>query len=435
MNIPNSFLKKYYEYFSDLPSYSSEAVIKSVYSIVKYYTNIFKNEKFKKNEVGNTNFYKFHKNEYTIEEVILNRLYANVKTINVDPNNDLFKNSKSIAFYDKQTKQIILNFERDDKNIQQALKQLTKEQLKSKSLMEKISLSSIVHELLHAVSDDKTASFVYNNKYILNELITDDIAIKILGLNKMQLNICVKGDDDNFYIINSNCRSGYSWGHGIAILLNSIPNINIVKGYIINSSNSQFTYDNYVKNYGQTINSYKIKNAHYVYFEGLVNLVENIYKNIKVNKNMCLGLNKVIKLQADLLREFLRNKIGGICLKALQGLNYDDLQVLKNEIDEIKHVLVLKFNGKYSLKKSKYISDNNITSKNYLKGDYTHLQNLIKNNIIESTENVKLLIEIERCINRLENENVFKIIKNNNEIKSNNKVKENTYGNATKSRQ
>ncbi len=424
MNIPNNFLKKYYEYFEDLPSYSSEAVIKSVYCIVKFYSSLFKNVKLNKNILGNTKFYKFHKNEYTIDEVIFNRLYANVKTINVDANNQLFKNCKSIALYDRQTKQIILNFERDDENIKQALKQLPKEQLKNKNLLEKISLSSIVHELLHAISDDKTASFIHNNKYKLNELITDDIAIKVLGLNKIKLNICIKGDDNCFYLVNSNCRSGYSWGHGIAVLLNSLPNINIVKGYIINSFSSKNVYNNYVKNYGQTINLYKTKNLYMEYFEGLINLVETIFKNIKINKNMRLALNKVIKLQADLLKEFLRNRIGGLSLKILMCVDCDDFENMKNEIDEIKHILILKSKNIYNSNKSKYIKEKNLTSKNYLDGNSNHLQKLIDNNVLEPTENLKLFIEIQRYFERIEKIKNNQISKKQNQKITNRTIKQ-----------
>ncbi len=432
MNIPNNFLKKYYEYFEDLPSYSSEAVIKSVYCIVKFYSNIFKNEKLNKNILGNIKFYKFHKNEYKIEEVIFNRLYANVKTINVDANNKHFQNSKSIAFYDRNSKQIVLNFERDDENIKQAVKQLSSEQLKNKNLMEKISLSSIVHELLHAISDDKTASFIFNNKHKLNELITDDIAIKILGLNKMHLNICVQGDDNCFYIINSNCRSGYSWGHGIAVLLNSIPNINIVKGYIVNSLNSEKIYNNYAKNYGQTINLYKTKNSCLEYFEGLVNSVETICKNIKVNKNMRLALSKVIKLQTDLLKEYLRNRIGELSLNTLMGVDCNIFENIKNEIDEIKHILILKSKNNDNLKRSKYIQQNNLTTQNYLKGNSSQIQKLIDNNVLEPTENLKLLIQIQNYFERIEKMKNNKFSTKQNENFKNRKLKE--YG-TTKARE
>ncbi len=418
VNIKEDFLNKYEYYFKDKPDFCYEAILKSVFDIVSFYKSVCKDELYSAEMLGNINLFKDKKTQYNIEEVVFNRLYSNINKVVLDEQNSHKYFEDALAFYDANNKEIFIDVNKVKENTSKIFKSLTVEQKQNQSFMDKIKRFSIVHELLHAISDDRTANFIFNKKQKLNELITEDITIKVLGLNCLHLMKAIRFEDETIYILNTNSRSGYGWGNGIATLLNSIPNFNPIRGYVVNSINSEIAYENYVKDFSQSLNRYKVKNARSVYFEGLVNAIEKIHKLLKSNSDREKALKKIITLQTDLLLEYNRNIMGELSLKSLQSLTKKDINNARKEIDNLKYQLTLVLGDN-----SKNISIDKF--KKDLKGTSIQLKDLVKNNILKLTSNLKVMIEIEECMERIEKSSYVKKNINKENIKNNENIKEN----------
>lgn len=407
MNSKKDFLFKYNYYFKEKPDFFYEAIINSVFDIVNFYNSVCKDDMFSVEILGDISGFKEKKDKYTIQEIIFNRLYSNINKVHLEKYNNQKCKNNTIAYYDCFNKEIFIDITKDKENTVKVLKNLTAEQQNDADLVDKIKRFSIVHELLHAISDDITANFIYNKKQKLNEIITEDITINVLNLRNLNLLKTIRCNDDLIYLINTNSRSGYFWGNGIAFLLSSIPNFNVIKGYVVNSINSQIAYDNYVKDFSQSLNKYKSKNGKSIYFEGLVNTVEKIYKMLKTSEEKEKAFTKIINLQKDLLIEYNRNVMGQLSLKSLQSLTKQEISDAKQEVEHLKHQLVLILGNN----KCKVCDINK-----ELNGTSFQIKELINNNFLKPTPNLLVMIEIQECVERIEKSIYVK--KNLNKSKS-----------------
>lgn len=438
MAIPKDFLTKYNNYFKDKLGFDDKRVIDSVYDIVTFYNKIAPKDRVSAELLIDSNKFVDKKKDYSVEDIVFNRLAKNVNAIINDSHFLILANLRDceIANFNPVKKIITIDYKKDDESIKKFVNHLKPGTEIDKETAEKLTRSSLVHELLHACSYFGRASYGYAGykENALNEFVTEDIAMNVLGFDDM---FCAYGYNEkaenpkNKYIIYSNSRSGYAWGIGVSRLLSAFPNSNFYVNYLYNQMAFNNNYDKVVENENSNtgLRKYLYADSYDSYFNGLRTKIEKLFQNERSGKDKRLYLEEIIQIQASLLEIYYASRIGDFSIECLEKFDTQEHAKILKEIEGFKKNFIIK------VPKIKDPSDlffrqtaviRGVSPYNILDRDAESLKALTEQNILVKTPNVYTLIEIKTTMQDLENvklhTKLHKIGESNKKTKSENLV-------------
>lgn len=356
----------------DLPiGYDNDIFVSALIKIVEHLENNYKT-KIKREDIPDVKNFTRQKEEYTITSFVLNRVLKNVKSVNFidnEENHDMmggyrtFKDgthditlytsvlTKSLDFL--QTRKINDKFETDEDF--------------RKTLIEE----TMIHELIHAISDNGSGvGFDKNKKKLaeiaLNEGMTENLALEIAGLRDFSNTLYRSSEND--FAVKTQTNSGYVLETNIMNLIRVASRQDMTIPYLIDIHNIRFGGDKEI--YGQSNSLDAIKT--------MLGLAKE-----DAEKNDLLSFQA---LQSILIEDIFKNKYGKNFLDKIRqsrkAPTQEEYDKFKKDMLIIGRCIVPTFAYKLDIEEKKEFAqnDNFATSQDIME--------LIKNKTIEPTPNI-----------------------------------------------
>lgn len=259
--------------------------------------------------------------EYTVEQFVYNRVYANLKKCVVTDRPPEGKNPYALGGYTASTKTLTLYKENIRKRFDETCKIIGEEY--RESLIQEV----IIHELIHAISKTKenVTGVIYRDEnnvrhnVSLNEGITERLAMDICELPDVFMT--VKKDD---FQVSANTTSSYKLETGIANLLSIIDGEKFYLKYLVDAKRITIKREE----------------------QDLMDITKKVTDNHQPTRDVDLEREKVNdyqRLQDILIRDIFNNKLQKELLDPVRlGENIDvkNFKKLRKDMYEIGKCLI-----------------------------------------------------------------------------------------------
>lgn len=278
--------------------YDNDIFVSALIKIVEHLENNYKTT-IKVEDIPDAQNFTRQKKEYSITSFVLNRVLKNVKRVNFrDINKENPHMAGGYTTYKDGTHDITLYTTAMQNNLKFLQSRGINAKFKNDKHFEKTLLEkTMIHELLHAISDNGLAVGFDKNKKLLaeialNEGMTENLALEIAGLRDFSNTLYISGE--NNFAVKTQTSSAYLLETNIINLIRVASRQDMTIPYLIDIHNIRFGEDREI--YGQSNSLDVIKTMlglakedaeknDLLSFQALQSLlIEDIFKN-KYDKN------------------------------------------------------------------------------------------------------------------------------------------------------
>ena len=368
--------------------YDNDMFVSALIKIIEHLENNYKTT-IKVEDIPDAKNFTRQKEEYSITSFVLNRVLKNVKSVNFE---DVYnKVPQAMGAYTSKYKTLTIYSEGLRNYLENKRRNNINNKFKSDIDFEKtLTEANIIHELIHAISDNGLSVGFDGNKNLsaeigINEGMTENLAMEIAGLRDF-FNTTYKSGENEF-AIKSQTSGAYKLQTNIINLIRVASKEDMTIPYLVNPNTIKFgLFDK--------INIYNSSNPLETIMTTLNNAVEESKKTKKgynAITNECediqdSNLEPFQELQTMLIEDIFQNKYGKAFLDKIRqsgkAPTQEEYDKFKKDILIIGRCLVPTLTYKLDLEEKKEFAQNNsfATSQDIMK--------LIQDKTIKPTPNI-----------------------------------------------
>lgn len=273
--------------------YDNDIFLRALIKIIEHLENNYKTT-IKAEDIPDSKSFTRKKDEYTITSFVLNRVLKNVKGVyfyDIDKDDPdmmggyrTFKDgTHDIALYES----VLYG------NLSRLKSRGINEKFETDEDFEKTLLEeTMIHELIHAISDNGSAVGFDKNKKMsseiaINEGMAENLALEIAGLKNFSNTLYISGEQH--FALKTQTNSGYTMENNIINLIRVASKHDMTIPYLVDAHNIRFGSDREIYGQSNSIEAIKImlgiakedaKKNDYLTFQALQSmLIDDIFKN------------------------------------------------------------------------------------------------------------------------------------------------------------
>ncbi len=368
-----------------------DLVMSAFIKIYEFFNKKYEGVLISEKDIPDVNEFVVKRENYTIGQLIINRIAKNVKEI--DFKSGFNEKEKAMADYSPKFKKINVYNSNLDSNIENSFKNYKNVEFENEDAFRRIMTEQVlIHELLHAISDNGFSLGLQDkntkNGVTLNEGIIENISLEIAGLKNVFNKSIWEGSSRGTRIgLRGQTSSGYLIENNIANFVRLASKEDFALCYLINGKNIKFGSL-------EKFQIYKSNNP--------LGLISETMDKYVLGEWSDKTFDKVQELQAMLITDILENKLNKQILNqtAMTQEQYDELV---EDVMLIGNCLIPTLPNKEDTEKIKQrdLIEKGLIEKINLTGTTDIILRHIKEGRLENTENVQKYIELLDSVDKI----------------------------------